>query len=284
MSLSASHLDAFFMVTQVMNFTKAAEKLNITQSALSQRVLNLEHELGTTLFIRDRAGLKLTETAVNLLRFCQTKKAMEEEFLSQLKSTNPNELVGKVSVGGFSTVTSSVIVPILSDLVKEHPGIQISVQTRELHELVDLLKRSEIEFMILDDRIQKDEFERVPIGHENNVLIESKDYSGNDVYLDHDENDLTTINYLKKFKHSTKNLKRNYLDDIHGLISGVKNGLGRAVVPIHLVKNEKNVVIVNPKDILEIPVYLYYFKQPYYSQLHKKVVAELSDKFALKLN
>lgn len=279
MSLSSSQLDAFFVVSQILNFTKAAEKLNITQSALSQRILNLEHELGATLFIRDRASLKLTETATHLVRYCQMKDAMENEFLSQARSTNPNELAGNIKIGGFSSITSSIIIPLMSGFIRKHPGVRLSVQTKELDELTNMLKRSEIDYMILDDRLQREELERIMLGDELNVLVECKSYSGPDVYLDHDENDETTINYLKKFKHSTKNIKRNYLDDIHGIISGVKHGLGRAVVPLHLIKDEKNIVVINSKDILEVPVYLYFFQQPFYSRLHKVAVNEITENF-----
>jgi DNA-binding transcriptional LysR family regulator len=76
-----------------------------------------------------------------------------------------------------------------------------------------------------------------------------------------------------------KNIKRIYLDDVHGIIAGLKSGLGRAVVPLHLIKNEKSLTIVNPKESLDVPVYLYYFHQPFYSQLHQAIVAELSHKF-----
>lgn len=279
MPLSASHLDAFYTVTQVLNFTKAADKLHITQSALSQRILNLENELGATLFIRDRAGLKLTETALNLLRLCQTQRALEEEFLGQIKSSNPKELAGTFRVGGFSSVTTSIVIPVLSDFVRKNKNVHFSVLSKEGEELTSMLKRSEIDFMILDDRLQKEELERVALGSEQNVLVESRDYSGGDIYLDHDESDMTSLNYLKKFKQSSKNIRRIYLDDIHGIMSGLKSGLGRAVIPLHLVKNDKSLTIISPKDILEVPIYLYYYNQPFYSQLHQAIVSEITTKF-----
>ncbi len=279
MSLSSLHLDAFYIVTQVLNFTKAAEKLNITQSALSQRILNLETELETTLFIRDRAGLKLTEAAVSLVRFCQIRKTLEEEFLSQIKSANPKELGGTLSIGGFSSITTSILIPTLAPFLRKHPNAHVSIHSKEIDELVAMIKRNEIDFMILDDRLQKDELERIFLGFEKNVMAESKDYAGGDVFLDHDENDLTTLNYLKKFKRMNKNIKRVYLDDVHGIIAGLKSGLGRAVVPLHLIKNEKSLTVINPRDSLDVPVYLYFFNQPFYSQLHQAIVAELSQKF-----
>lgn len=284
MALSATQLEAFYTLSQVLNFTKAAAKLNITQSALSQRVQNLETELETTLFIRDRAGLKLTETARDLLRFCQMKNALEDEFLSQIRSHNPKELAGLVRIGGFSSITDSILVPLLASFLKKHRSVQLNLHTKELDDLVTLLKRGEIDFMILDDRLQKEELERISLGNEQNVLVESKDYDGPDVFLDHDENDLTTINYLKKFKLPTKNIKRLYLDDIHGIIVGVRQSLGRAIVPLHLVQEEKSLRVLNPKDVLEVPVYLYYYTQPYYSNLHQALVTDITLKFKEYLN
>lgn len=47
--------------------------LNITQSALPQRILNLESDLGSTLFIRESSGILLTELGQRMLRYCQMK-------------------------------------------------------------------------------------------------------------------------------------------------------------------------------------------------------------------
>ncbi len=279
MSLSSLNLEAFYTVSQVLNFTKAANKLGITQSALSQRVLNLETELDTTLFIRDRAGLKLTETARDLLRFCQMKNALEDEFLAKIKSKNPKELAGSLRVGGFSSVSSSVLVPFFSSFLKKHRKVHFTLYTKELNDLTALLKRSEIDFMILDDRIQKEELERHFLGSEYNVMVEPKEFEGPNIFLDHDDDDMTTLNYLKKFKLPTKDIKRIFLDDIHGILAGIRQGLGRAVLPLHLVKNDKSLCILNPKDTLEVPVYLYYYSQPYYSKLHQAVVNELVENF-----
>src|SRR5688572_17239087 len=101
-SLPSLQLDAFVAVAQTQNFSKAAEKLHITQSALSQRVMNLEAELNATLFIRDRTGVQLTELGQELLRYCQNKEALENEFLSKLHAEKKTELSGEIRIGGFS--------------------------------------------------------------------------------------------------------------------------------------------------------------------------------------
>ena len=74
---------------------------------------------------------------------------------------------------------------------------------------------------------------------------------------------------------SSDKLFRSYLDDNQGLLSGVREGLGKAVVPLHLAKSQEGIRISQRIKPLEKPVYLYFFKQPFYSQLHKATVEAL---------
>lgn len=272
MTLSSAHLEAFQVLAQTLNFTKAAEKLHVTQSALSQRIKNLEEELNTTLFIRDRAGLKLTATAEDLVRYCRCKNSLEEEFLSSLKS---QDLTGSIRIGGFSTVMSSVIVPRLAPLLQKHNGLQFQNIVDEIETLPAKLQRGEIDYMILDRKEARDELEAVLLGHEQNVLIQQKKYKGVDIYLDHTPDDETTFRYLKSAGKKSKNIERRYLADIYGIIEGVRHGLGRAVVPKHLI-DEKEFEIIEPKTILEVPVYLHFYSQPYYSKLHQEILKTLT--------
>lgn len=169
----------------------------------------------------------------------------------------------------------SVILPSLAPLLKKHPQVQLQIQTRELHDLLPLLKSGEIDFIINDQNLEREELESHLLGIEHNVLVEKKDYSGPDIYLDHDEKDQTTTAYLRQIKIKGP-LHRRYLDDVYGLIDGVKLGLGRAVLPIHLIGREKSLRILHPKQSQDIGVHLHYFKQPFYSKLHQLIVKELT--------
>lgn len=126
--------------------------------------------------------------------------------------------------------------------------------------------------MIHYNELVRDEIETANLGSEKNVLVEKINYDGPNVFLDHDENDQTTAKYLKLIT-SEESHDRRYLDDVNGLIDGVKNGIGRALVPEHLIKGEKD--IVDRKNPLFFQVILHFFKQPYYSGLHEQVVAHL---------
>ena len=275
-ALSSTQLEAFFTVAQTKSFTKAAERLHITQSALSQRILNLEETLETTLFIRDRAGLQLTEVAQKLVRYCQAKNDLESDFLSSVKAAE--QISGLVRIGGFSSVMRSVIIPALAPLFREHPGLQLQVVTKEMSELLSVLKTGEVDFIVTSQKHERDEFESVLLGHEQNVLVEAKDHKGTEIYLDHDSSDDMTLAYLRKAGIKTTQIRRRYLDDVYGLIDGVKCGLGKAVLPRHLIAREKDLRILHPKIFLQTEVHLAHFKQPYYSSLHRQVVMNLVER------
>jgi DNA-binding transcriptional LysR family regulator len=80
MALQSHHLEAFVMISRVQNFSKAAELLHVTQSALSHRIAGLEDELGAPLFIREKKGIRLTELGEEFLRYVQMKNALEDQF------------------------------------------------------------------------------------------------------------------------------------------------------------------------------------------------------------
>jgi len=278
MGLASNQLEAFYAVARNWSFTKAAEELGITQSALSQRVSNLEEELGTALFIRDRAGLRLTEVAQSLIHFCRTKNHLEEEFLSNLKSRD--RITGIIRIAGFSSVMRSVVLPALTPMLKKHPQVQLQFQIKEMHELLLLLKTGEADFIISHEEYEREEIESHLLGTEVSLLVEAKDYKGPDIYLDHDDRDRTTIDYLRMTKTKVGKVQRRYLEDIYGLIDGVKLGLGRAILPVHLIKQEKSLKIIDPKKSLSYKVFLHHYRQPFYSKFQHLIVKELMENSA----
>lgn len=279
MGLSSIQLEAFMSVAQTLNFTKAAELLHITQSALSQRIMNLEAELETTLFIRERSALRLTTVAQELVQYCRCKNSLEEEFLAKLKG---QELAGVIRIGGFSSVMRSVILPSIAGLLSAHPKLKIEMIGDEIYNLPARLQRGEIDYMILDRRESREGLERIELGKEKNVLVQKKKYKGPDIYLDHHESDQVTLSYLRLAGKRTKAIERRYLDEVYGLIDGVRLGIGRAVIPRHLIRDEKEFEVLSPMTVLEVPVCLYFYSQPFYSRLHGLVVDAIT-KNAAKL-
>ena len=276
MSLSSLNLDAFAAVAKERSFSSAAKRLHITQSALSQRVLNLEQEIGSTLFIRDPAGVKLTDLGNYLLRYCHSKETLESEFLSRVQSNQATAVTGIVRVAAFSTITRPIIIPALSDLASQFPGIRLEVRTEELRNLPSLLFSGAADFIFGGHPVEKQGLENHHVGFEENVLIRSATKkTREDIYLDHDDEDTTTFDFFKTQERQSNVLKRHFLNDIYSIIEGVRLGIGRAVVPIHLVRQIKGIKVVTGHKRLKVPVYLTYYSQPFYTQLQKLVIEHL---------
>ncbi len=170
MSLSSLNLDAFAEVARQESFSQAARRLNITQSALSQRVLNLESELGSSLFIRESTGVRLTELGQKLLRYCHSKSLLESEFLENFE---PGQgLSGIVRVAGFSTVNRSIVMPLFAGLMNDNPRVALELITEELRDLPALLYSGAADIVVTNQAIEKQGIENVRVGHEEYVLIQ----------------------------------------------------------------------------------------------------------------
>ena len=278
MKLNSSQLEAFFTVAKTLNFTRAAEALHISQSALSQRIAKLEEEIETTLFVRDKTSVRLTEAGLQVLRFCQVADLAESDLLTKLKGSH-EELAGILKIGGFSSVNRSLVLPALKKLMIKNQRLSIQLFTKELHELPRLLRNAEADYILSNRKSDSPDIENIFLGYEEYILVRSKKHPETDVFLDHDENDPMTTEYFSRNKMSYKPKMMCYLDDIYGLIDGVKNGYGKAILPLHLIEDERELEIVDPKRILRVPVYLQFYLQPYYRRAHSYFLSEIQSYF-----
>lgn len=276
MALSQDQLKAFYEVSRQQSFTKAANELGLTQSALSHRIRKLEEQLEATLLVRDPAGIRLTEAGARLLEFCRLQGQIEAELLVDLAGPPSQQLNGFLRIGAASTVLWSAVVPALSEFLKKNSSVRFELIEGELAELPSLLQTGRVDLIVTCEKVDRINFEGYYLGDEVNILMESKMISSrSEIYLDHDSDDQTTINYLRHQGIRKTKIQRCYVDNIAGIIAGVEAGLGRAVIPKHLIKGVKSIKpVADQKELIE-PVYLYVLKQPFYSKLHQGAISEL---------
>lgn len=285
MSLSSHQLDAFLTVAQTRGFSSAAMKLNMTQSALSQRIKNLEEDLGLTLFLRTPEGAVLTEQGERLLRYCQTRDSLETELIQELNGIKASKMSGTIRLAAYSSVLRSVIFPILQPFLEKHPQILCNFICADMEELPGLLQRNVVDFIVMDYKLDRANLETAVLGQEKYVLIESRTKSSDRdlVFLDNDFEDRATENFLKAQGRKSIKYKRSYFADCYGIIDGVAAGFGKAVMPEHLVVNHPQVKISKEFKPYNVDVVLHYYQQPFYSQIHKAILETLMAKAHLEL-
>ena len=274
MTLSSLGLDAFFEVVRAKSFSQAAKNLHLSQSALSQRVLKLEEELQTTLLVRDPKGLRLTEPGEHLIRYCQLRQTLEEDVSRHFSSekTRDGELSGTLRVAGHSTVTRSVVMPALTSLVKDHPRVKLQIFTREMRDLTALLRSGEVDMVVLDHAAKLPGICHHVLGFEENVLVEAAKGGNRAVFLDHDAEDTTTLEFFRRQepKNRPANLERMFLDEIYSILDAVALGWGRAVIPRHLALSRENLAIMRGFRAFKVSVVLNYYQQSFYTPLIRR--------------
>src|SRR5262245_52309900 len=145
MPIGSLQLEAFLAVAREGGFSAAARRLAITQSALSQRVLNLEDELGTALFVRAPGAVRLTEVGRRLLQYGLANEKLETELLEDLRTKSKAGLRGHVRVAAFSSVMRSAVLPSLKPLLRAHPAVTVELKVAELRDIPALLRQGQVD-------------------------------------------------------------------------------------------------------------------------------------------
>lgn len=142
----------FAKAAETLNFSDAAKCLNIAQSSLSQQVRQLEDELGTQLFIRNSHSIRLTEAGELMLPFA-LRTLHEAESCADRIHDLQKMLTGTLNIGvthSFSPIlTESVI-----SFMKMYPGIKLNIIYKQMNELMELLTKREIDFVLAFKPIQ----------------------------------------------------------------------------------------------------------------------------------
>lgn len=126
--MELSQLRTFREVADSLSFTRASQKLNLTQSAVSHQIKALERELGEPLFIRAKRGVKLSDAGRLALEYAE--RILEEaDALRERISGRDHEPRGRVRAAAATQAFVHLFAPIFESFVREHPGIELSFRT-----------------------------------------------------------------------------------------------------------------------------------------------------------
>ena len=126
MDLPLNALRAFEVSARHLSFTRAAQELHLTQTAVSQHVKNLEQRLGKQLFRRVPRGLALTDEGMALLPTLIDAFARVSATLESFKGAHKREVL---SVGAVGTFAVGWLLPRLRDFQARHPFVELRLST-----------------------------------------------------------------------------------------------------------------------------------------------------------
>ena len=131
-------------VAEVASFTKAADALGLTQSAVSHAVSSLEKEFGFALIHRSRAGVTLTSEGDTMLR-AMRHVLDAQELLQQEAAHILGVTRGKVRIGVISSISSNWMPEIVRIMDNQFPGIQVELREGDYYEIEQWLLSGEVD-------------------------------------------------------------------------------------------------------------------------------------------
>jgi LysR family transcriptional regulator for metE and metH len=121
-------LRTFCEVAETLNFTKAAQRLNLTQSAVSHQIRTLEHDLGEPLFIRAKRGVKLSEAGIVALDHAR-RILDESDSLKERLAGGEHTPVGRVRAAAATQAIVHLFAPLFESFMRAHPWVEVSFRS-----------------------------------------------------------------------------------------------------------------------------------------------------------
>ncbi|GAB3469221.1 LysR substrate-binding domain-containing protein [Massilia terrae] len=164
-----SQLRCFVAVAEELHFSRAAERLNMTQPPLSRQIRLLEHQVGTQLLERSSRNVRLTAAGTAFLPEATRILRMAEEAMFTARRAAKGEQ-GSLSIGFTSASGYSLLPELVSKLKTRCPGVALNLKELVSTNQVEMLNSGEIDLGIMRPHTVNSELESVPLVTESLML------------------------------------------------------------------------------------------------------------------
>ena len=147
-------LRSFVAVVDCANFTRAAQRLHLTQSTVSQQIRRLEDSLGCKLLDREQRRVIATPEGERLLAYARRILALDQEARDVLFNQASE---GVLRLGVPEDFAAERLMPILSRFGLEHPGVRLEVTSGLGPELMRLYRQDEFDLLLVKQMGQGDD-------------------------------------------------------------------------------------------------------------------------------
>ena len=166
-------METFLTVCRYMNFTRASEKLNITQPAVSQHIRFLEKHYNTKLFRYEGKKLRLTGAGEILRNASLTMMHDEQSMQNEMQET---EKEAEIRFGATRTIGDSVMGSVLEKYLARYPQARIHMEVENTHDLLVRLDEGRIDFALVEGFFKKSEYDFQIFSREKYIAVCSLDY------------------------------------------------------------------------------------------------------------
>jgi DNA-binding transcriptional LysR family regulator len=147
--MDTRQLAAFCEVVERKSFSQAAERLGVSQPAVSLQIRSLEERVGRQLLDRSGRRVEPTEAGKRLYRDAQRLLALEEQLLDHVAGEDDGVLRGRLELGASSGPGETVLPLLLCDFHRLHPEVRVALSVSDTQTVVDLVAARELELGIV---------------------------------------------------------------------------------------------------------------------------------------
>ncbi|MBK7769833.1 MAG: LysR family transcriptional regulator [bacterium] len=183
----------------------AAREIGLSQTGVTQRIRVLERELGCTLFVRSRRGMRPTAEGEALVRYAQRAGDLEGELLALVRRADPAAGV-RVTITGPSSLMRSRVIPGMTAVLARHPGVALNFELDDHDAGLAALKTGQAQLAVLprDDVVV--ELDAKPLRPSRQVLVGTGAWRGRKLrevvaaerIIDYNEGDDATLAFLAR--------------------------------------------------------------------------------------
>lgn len=233
-------LASFRQLAELGNFTRVAERLDLTQAAISQHIRQLEDRLGTLLIRRPR-GVELTPAGLALLDYCRDLDRADKALKLRLSDVDALEgEVGLITPGGIGLS----LYPLLLELQQSHPGLVIRHRFAPDSEVREAVLESRYEIGLMSLRPDDESLAARPFTTEALELVvpagsvvSSWDDLARLGFIDHPDGQAMATRLLARQFPGGRGIRglpiTGFSNQIGLILEPVARGLGFTVIPEH---------------------------------------------------
>ena len=283
-------LESFVMLAKLRNFSKAAEKLYLTQPTISNHINNLERDLDTLLFNRSNKKVSLTQAGEILLNHALSILNERDQALFSLGQFQ-GEIIGTLEIASSSIPERYLLTELLCKFSEAYPNVQYNILRFDTKQVIDKLLSGEVDFGIVGSKREKSQLIYKEIFDDEIVLIappqgkykKIKSLAPASLYdyrmILREEGSGTRKTMEEQLKNNELDpAKLNvvaYMENTETIKEVVKKGMGMSFVSKRAVLDE-----LNSGELIEIQVDGMHMERSFYFVFHKKMMlSPLSDKF-----
>jgi len=254
-------LKVFVTVAEQRNFSRAADRLHLSQPGVSLHIRNLEQQLGAKLLHRSPKHVKLTEAGAVLLQNAKQILALYEETKQTILLLQ-NAITGSLKVGASLTIGEYVIPRLLAEFTKAYPQVDIRVNIGNTGEIVHAVRANDLEIGLVEGAVNHPDIRVEPFMNDELILVAPPGHPLSSVrtaepHMLQDqvwvlrESGSGTRDFSDAFIQNTRlSVKRSYIfNSSQGVKESVAAGLGIAILSRLVVRKE-----LEAGEICDIPV------------------------------